>query len=417
MAVTAAAGIVAFAPQYQKGSLPLLTNPSDFYKMKATQVDLAVLDDTRLGDDEVGGRPVPTFPYKAGVMVGGGLTAQPRLENTLGWLLYALMGDVSSAVPSGAPVWQTTHAYILGDTVRPSVANNYFYECTTAGTSGGSAPTWPTTLGTTVNDGSVVWTCVLDEWEHTFKFDSQDAGNVKWLSWAKYMPKKDGGAATDLGEIYRDCKLVGSSFALTADRPLQTRLDILGRSFTLAHAADTWVFKNSNYEDYTSIPIGAHTSGSITLAGQELPIVSANLNFTNQPLDTQMERVYGDPFLEDVTIVKRQLTFDLLVKWNNPDLYAAILTGSTTGVNWTAKPYTGALSATMAVATPNVSTGLPFILKVDCPSAMLSMNGGITLAGGQAVMMRFSGVALDNAGEYTTFMLRNSTQSYTWPTS
>jgi len=56
--------------------------------------------------------------------------------------------------------WEASTAYILGDYVWPTTFNGYRYVCTTAGTSGASEPTWPTTLGDTVNDGSVVWTCI-----------------------------------------------------------------------------------------------------------------------------------------------------------------------------------------------------------------------------------------------------------------
>jgi hypothetical protein len=55
--------------------------------------------------------------------------------------------------------WAATTAYSLGDIRRPAIDNGLRYEVTTAGTSGGSEPTWPTTVNATVADGSVVWTC------------------------------------------------------------------------------------------------------------------------------------------------------------------------------------------------------------------------------------------------------------------
>jgi hypothetical protein len=51
----------------------------------------------------------------------------------------------------------------LGAFVRPATPNNYVYKCTTAGTSGSSAPTWGTTPGGTTSDGSAVWTCYRDD--------------------------------------------------------------------------------------------------------------------------------------------------------------------------------------------------------------------------------------------------------------
>lgn len=49
--------------------------------------------------------------------------------------------------------------YLVGQFIAPTTPNGYVYECTTSGTSGGTEPSWPTTPGNTVNDGTVVWTC------------------------------------------------------------------------------------------------------------------------------------------------------------------------------------------------------------------------------------------------------------------
>lgn len=51
-------------------------------------------------------------------------------------------------------------AYSLNAYLVPAVANGYFYKVTTAGTSAGSPPTFPTTVGDTVTDGTAVLTCM-----------------------------------------------------------------------------------------------------------------------------------------------------------------------------------------------------------------------------------------------------------------
>lgn len=56
-------------------------------------------------------------------------------------------------------VWVTLTAYILGDFRRPTTANGFRYEITTAGTTAAGEPTWPTTIGGTVVDGTATWTC------------------------------------------------------------------------------------------------------------------------------------------------------------------------------------------------------------------------------------------------------------------
>ena len=61
---------------------------------------------------------------------------------------------------SNPPAWAATTAYATGASVVATASNNitYLFTSTTGGTSAGSAPTWPTTVGATVTDGTVVWT-------------------------------------------------------------------------------------------------------------------------------------------------------------------------------------------------------------------------------------------------------------------
>lgn len=60
-----------------------------------------------------------------------------------------------------AAVWTATTSYTLGNLIQPVSANGWVYKCTTAGTSSGSAPTFPTSLNSTVMDGTVVWTTYM----------------------------------------------------------------------------------------------------------------------------------------------------------------------------------------------------------------------------------------------------------------
>jgi len=55
-------------------------------------------------------------------------------------------------------IWQASASYSINAIVIPTTKNWHFYRCTTAGTSGASEPTWPTTAGGTVTDGGITWT-------------------------------------------------------------------------------------------------------------------------------------------------------------------------------------------------------------------------------------------------------------------
>lgn len=61
--------------------------------------------------------------------------------------------------PRSATTWAASRAYNYGDFVVPTVASGRKYVCYSPGTSGGSQPGWPTTFGSYVSDGSVLWVC------------------------------------------------------------------------------------------------------------------------------------------------------------------------------------------------------------------------------------------------------------------
>ncbi|MBI1216903.1 MAG: DUF2163 domain-containing protein [Alphaproteobacteria bacterium] len=62
------------------------------------------------------------------------------------------------------PAWEPGTDYGETDQVIPTVPNDYQYKVQVAGTSDGSSPanepTWPTTPGDTVTDGTVTWVCM-----------------------------------------------------------------------------------------------------------------------------------------------------------------------------------------------------------------------------------------------------------------
>ncbi len=74
-----------------------------------------------------------------------------------------LFAPLDAQMPCSGPIpvpstWKKNTAYVLGNYVEPITNNGHSYICTTAGTSGATEPAFPTGVGATVNDGSVVWT-------------------------------------------------------------------------------------------------------------------------------------------------------------------------------------------------------------------------------------------------------------------
>lgn len=120
-----------------------------------------------------------------------------------------------------APAWQAGHPYSLTNYVKAVTFNGCRYECTTAGTSGGTQPTWPTTPGQTVNDNGVVWTCrivelsleiedgiVMFQVGDSFEFNIE-GGHFKW--------RKDGGAWSAAISISEDFQELDDGLEIAFD--------------------------------------------------------------------------------------------------------------------------------------------------------------------------------------------------------
>lgn len=56
-----------------------------------------------------------------------------------------------------ARVWAPNERYGVNEYVRPQIPTGFAYKCTSAGTSSGKPPRWPTVLGQSVTDGSCTW--------------------------------------------------------------------------------------------------------------------------------------------------------------------------------------------------------------------------------------------------------------------
>lgn len=72
---------------------------------------------------------------------------------------YKCLKEVGYVI-NGHNAWTASTAYTTSSWVRPTTPNGFVYECTVAGTSGGSEPSWGTTPGVESGfDGTAKWTC------------------------------------------------------------------------------------------------------------------------------------------------------------------------------------------------------------------------------------------------------------------
>lgn len=77
--------------------------------------------------------------------------------------------------------WAAATVYALNSYRVPVVNNGHIYVVTTAGTSGATEPTWPTTSGATVADGTVTWQERGDYlWTPTYNLRAAAAEGWRW---------------------------------------------------------------------------------------------------------------------------------------------------------------------------------------------------------------------------------------------
>lgn len=73
--------------------------------------------------------------------------------------------------------WKPVTPYGAYQYVRPTTPNGYQYACIDGGRSSGDEPTWPTTVGDTVNDSGIVWQCVAADARVPFVIGADPDGN------------------------------------------------------------------------------------------------------------------------------------------------------------------------------------------------------------------------------------------------
>ena len=478
MTTTAQAGLFGFGPSSGKGVAVATAN---WFRHKALMVDFGVYDDARVFPPEVGGVPVPSGAYKGGYSVGGGATIHPRLTNSLGWLLYGTLGDVNAAVSALNYLGTMAKTLLTGVTqvvstgltspaasaklcVRVYKGDNVAFtgEVTVGGTAtegfdfdtgnaldagqridgiadretivGAESYTSVTSVSLPANALSATDDIYISVGyedavakNNVFEINSTNPACIPYMGFRKYIPADCEASNYTLGETYNDCKVVGLSLNLPGNDLISARIDAIGTDFTLEQDP-TWGTSSGSagwataggFETYVDTPISTNVLGYIRVpwdSGVNLPVIGATVGFQNIPLGERQERVFGSAFRDDVTIVSRALTFNFIVKWTNPDLYRAVITGSKTGTAWSSTPFTARVDV-MAYAGSNLTgSTVPASLRIESRSILLSIVGTPVLAGADAVLLRFAGSALDDPGyDYVRMSLVNLINGYTWPT-
>lgn len=207
-------------------------------------------------------------------------------DGTAGTKWSATDGGVGgSAIPTSAddvfftakpaPTWVATTAYSLAAIVSPITGNGKFYECTTAGTTSGTEPTWPTVVGNTVTDGTVVWTCRAS----TVTIATGNTG-AKTINCTGYTGTVAGtGTITVSGSI---TLVAGMSYTHSGPVTINATATLItaGKTFPALTINGSGITVTLG-DAYTSVGIITHTTGTFVTANYNVTAGAINSNSGN----------------------------------------------------------------------------------------------------------------------------------------
>jgi len=374
MSVPSQLGIFGWAKAANYDDVVASTNATgaNWWRHKAAEISFGGIQDLRTFPPEVGGELIPTGAYKNGLYVGGGVSIQPRIQETFGHLLKSMMGNAvisKGGVLSGVTVVNAgslaaiAALTVVGGTAVLATASNLVM--VVAGIDPAVAGVSPQMYAEVKITGTDVSTAALVETidiygngtfltEGLFKTvtavnvviapaadiaspvatisignDTTTAVNIhefqmatnqstlEWLNLRKFTPTALGG----LGETMIGCKITGSRLTIPASGLVTCRMEFQGRRVVYANNPgwDTdngyWDPTTGAYEDTTSVPISSAVGGAVMLPiGQLAKVTSVIINWANNVSTPEQERIVGSPFPDDVMALSRAMSIQATVK-------------------------------------------------------------------------------------------------------
>jgi len=154
--------ILGFIPSYVEATVMEGTNPVTYrwYGKQMQESLVGIADSTEFGIKRTGADGVETYMDTVAKGISaydGSKIVQTRIENPATGIKEAVTIDPDFVAGAAQPTART--ASLVGSVTRPSVHNDYVYECTASAGVYGTEPDWPIVPGETVSDGTNTWIC------------------------------------------------------------------------------------------------------------------------------------------------------------------------------------------------------------------------------------------------------------------
>jgi len=359
MTIPASEGVFSWGPQTAKETLA-----TTWYRHKMLDVNLGTSQAVQYFPPEVGGGFHPTGAFKGFAFGGGVGTLNPRLENVIGWLMYAGCGQLSN-IAATPEAGITRHRFMPPDSYS----------------------------------------------------------DMKWLSLRKFVPGATG-PSDDMGEVIQDVRLMSQQYTVGPASIVQAQYGFVGRIPKLDVTASgpvEWAYANA-YETYESVPLGNKGGLKMPLGGAERKATGAVIAIANQYTTPQEELIIGSYYPDDFILQRQTFNAQWTFKWKDPTLYDWIVTNNGTPdgsgyVAWSPVVYTSDFE--LITESPANISGLsnPYRLRFYAQQMTWQSQGPPRLVGGGWLALPFVGTALEQPVIRNTFCmdLDNETANYAWP--
>jgi hypothetical protein len=310
---------------------------------------------------EVGGVPITDGAHRLGAYYASVADLVPRLEEEVGWLLYAACGSVSTA----------------SDTPESGL------------------------------------------YTHIFKMDASNYLALKWLTVRRVIPGPEGGADSGLQAL--DARIASLMLNFAAAARLTSRITMLGRKPSYSDDVSGWTWAGEP-EGPTSIPVAPGEGGYFKIPDFQagaLPSQLVRVTLGNTVSQPQQEFIIGSPYPDDFASLYRNIALEVDYKWEDEDLYLQLEANAGTGASiaWSPVVFEGDFAVREESPANITGKSNPYSIEVTAQRVIWAAAAAPEIAGVNILRIPLRGmVARPSSGDAFTVKVVNEQSAYVWPT-
>lgn len=267
-----------------------VSTDANFNYYPFTDLSLAPVKATDVLPPEIGGKALPTGQFVTGVWAQGPMSLIPRLDNRLGWLLLASMGQVSTITDIKAADLD----FLGGDATVTSGIN-----------------------------------C------HVFTVVEDDQFFVPWITARRLLPNVT--AAERVGEVFQDGRVASMTLSAASAAPVTMDMNVLARmaqqdyafEFNAGGKIANW---SATYDDFDNFAVTS-CDGYVKVGGVAFDVTAVSLNLVNQVMPPTQSITIGSVHPTDFPNLGRALTVTATYLVSDYDLYVSSLKGASADVS------------------------------------------------------------------------------------